>query len=366
MARRFGFDPAGFPDRPNEVRQRFDSGGISMRVLMLGIVVVVAALLQSDCMADDKQIAEFVKARLQQEQQRGNLRGFNVDMRVDRGTVWFKGFVSNRAQEMLILRTAQQAGQLGVVQVVDDIEVRPVSSGGSPMQQAEYQQSPSNMMAGGHVGYQQPVDNQAYFNARPSFIPPTQQTPMSVNSNYGQPTYTQPPAPIQPENIQNSNYRSNMLQPQTPIQQSNDLPMPQMSPYGNQSSTGQPLAFASAAMPSSDDCYSGDCGTGCVDGYSGGPVPMGSANGSGFDGNMGGGGDMGGGFDSASMPGYAWPGYAAHPNFAAVSYPRQYSPSAWPYIGPFYPYPQVPLGWRSVALEWDDGWWYLDFNEKCH
>jgi hypothetical protein len=60
------------------------------------------------------------------------------------------------------------------------------------------------------------------------------------------------------------------------------------------------------------------------------------------------------------MPGYAWPSYAAYPNYAAVTYPKQYSPTAWPYIGPFYPYPQVPLGWRKVCLEWDDGWWFLD------
>jgi hypothetical protein len=47
-----------------------------------------------------------------------------------------------------------------------------------------------------------------------------------------------------------------------------------------------------------------------------------------------------------------------------LTYPTQYSPSAWPYIGPFYPYPQVPLGWRKVTLEWDDGWWFLDFKSK--
>ena len=79
-----------------------------------------------------------------------------------------------------------------------------------------------------------------------------------------------------------------------------------------------------------------------------------------------GGGFSGGAIDSgsANLPGYAWPSYASHPNYGAVSYPKQYSPSAWPYIGPFYPYPQVPLGWRRVALEWDDGWWYLDFYDK--
>jgi hypothetical protein len=68
--------------------------------------------------------------------------------------------------------------------------------------------------------------------------------------------------------------------------------------------------------------------------------------------------------DGPNMPNYAWPSYAASPNYAAVQYPTQYSPTAWPYIGPFYPYPQVPLGWRRVSLEWDDGWWWLDFDER--
>jgi hypothetical protein len=69
-------------------------------------------------------------------------------------------------------------------------------------------------------------------------------------------------------------------------------------------------------------------------------------------------------YDQAHMPNYAWPSYAAYPNYAALSYPKQYSASAWPFIGPFYPYPQVPLGWRRVALEWDDGWWFLDFDDR--
>ena len=68
-------------------------------------------------------------------------------------------------------------------------------------------------------------------------------------------------------------------------------------------------------------------------------------------------------YDQPNMPGYAWPSYAAYPNYAGLTYPKQYSPTAWPYIGPFYPYPQVPLGWRKVSLEWDDGWWQLDFKQ---
>ena len=69
-------------------------------------------------------------------------------------------------------------------------------------------------------------------------------------------------------------------------------------------------------------------------------------------------------YDHPNMPGYAWPAYASHPNYAALQYPKQYSAHAWPYIGPFYPYPQVPMGWRKVTLSWDDGWWSLDFKDR--
>jgi hypothetical protein len=77
-------------------------------------------------------------------------------------------------------------------------------------------------------------------------------------------------------------------------------------------------------------------------------------------------GSAGVSYDNPQLPGYAWPSYAASPNYAALTYPQQYSASAWPYIGPFYPYPQVPLGWRKVTLEWDDGWWFLDFKDCKH
>ena len=68
--------------------------------------------------------------------------------------------------------------------------------------------------------------------------------------------------------------------------------------------------------------------------------------------------------NNPSLPPYAWPSYASYPNYAQVTYPQQYSASAWPYIGPFYPYPQVPLGWRQVQLEWDDGSWNLNFRPR--
>jgi hypothetical protein len=74
-------------------------------------------------------------------------------------------------------------------------------------------------------------------------------------------------------------------------------------------------------------------------------------------------GPLPGQYNQPNLPDYAWPSYASYPNYAEVCYPKQYSPKAWPYIGPFYPYPQVPLGWRKTTLEWHDGWWWLDFDD---
>ena len=70
------------------------------------------------------------------------------------------------------------------------------------------------------------------------------------------------------------------------------------------------------------------------------------------------------GYSMPNLPENAWPAYAQYPNSAAVTYPQQYSASAWPYIGPFYPYPQVPLGWRDATLRWDDGQWNLQFRQR--
>ncbi|MCL2624899.1 MAG: BON domain-containing protein [Planctomycetaceae bacterium] len=68
-------------------------------------------------------------------------------------------------------------------------------------------------------------------------------------------------------------------------------------------------------------------------------------------------------YDQPNVPNYAWPTYAAPNNYSEVAYPRLYCPQAAPYIGPFYPYPQVPLEWRKVTLEWHDGYWWLDFDD---
>ena len=94
------------------------------RTFLVLAIIAVAGWAAPAVQADDDAIAQFIYQRLKSEQENGNLKGYRVDMRVDHGTVWFKGHVANADQETLILRTAQQAGKMGVVQVVDDIDVR--------------------------------------------------------------------------------------------------------------------------------------------------------------------------------------------------------------------------------------------------
>ena len=312
-----------------------------MRRLMLGLAIAAtAALLPATSHADDQQIAEFIKSRLQVEQQQGNLRGFNVDMRVDRGTVWFQGQVSTPEQEKLILRTAQQAGYLGVVQVVDDIEVSStLASQTASAPQADQAQMPNAVRnpLQSRQDIAQRYQRASYQESSQAYMPP-EPVPARAATQM----------PIATGNVYNSG-----------------APLP-FAQAGGRPGQGVPAHQASARL---QDEYlgtiTGGYGTDIgqpIGGYdSGFGQPLAGGLGTPVPTQIHGSGPSATG--SANLPGYAWPGYAASPNYAAVSYPKQYSPSAWPYIGPFYPYPQVPLGWRKVQLEWDDGWWFLDFHD---
>ena len=68
----------------------------------------------------------------------------------------------------------------------------------------------------------------------------------------------------------------------------------------------------------------------------------------------------------ANMPPYAWPSYAPYNNYSRVAAPSAYPPNAFPFMGPPYPFPKVPLGWRCVKLEWIDGHWWFGKTAECH
>ncbi len=66
------------------------------------------------------------------------------------------------------------------------------------------------------------------------------------------------------------------------------------------------------------------------------------------------------------MPPYAWPTYAPYNNYSRVAYPNLYPYNAWPFIGPIYPFPKIPPGWRKIQLEWQDGYWWYSTHSNSH
>ena len=291
-----------------------------MRRLVLGIAVAVTSFMPVLGMADDQQIADFIKNRLQAEQEQGNLRGFNVDMRVEEGIVSFKGHVSNAAQEMTILKTAQRAGHLGVVRVVDDIDVNAGPEQASPYRNAGFEQSQQQSA-------QTYVAPQSYLQGSTTILqaPPQQRAPQ-LQQVQQSPQMQQQILQLQQQISQLQQQRQEQPQQTTnPYRQISTQEYPVTAVEGIVTG-GDPLPFAT-----SEGCATGSCDSVA---HSAGPAPLPIPQGGGASAHSG----------APNLPGYSWPGYAAHPNYAAVTYPKQYSASAWPYIGPFYPYPQVPLG----------------------
>lgn len=265
------------------------------------IAVVVMAVPAS---ADDAQIAKQIIAKLNQHKQASKLTGFDLGVQVDKGTVTMMGQVASSDQAMLALDVARRIQ--GVKLVVNDLYVNQ----NKPQAPAPRPAAPQPVLA------QQP--------AQPVVAAPQQPLPAARPVAYQQPM---------PHYNATGAIGSAVARPQM------------RRPQGQRPAAFAPSTIRQASAQVATANY--------VDGgsYAGNAVV-----GSGFGGGMV--------ADNPSVPGYAWPSYAAAPNYGAVTYPQQYSATAWPYIGPFYPYPQVPLGWRKVSLEWDDGWWFLDFTKK--
>lgn len=234
------------------------------------------------------------------------LTGYDIEIRYQDGVARLLGSVGTPAQRALASRVT--SGVPGVQRVDNQLRVT---------QQGQPQRQPFNPQTAAAYGPRGPISPAA-------FQPGGQQAP----------TAGQPPMP--PNGA-------------------GGPPMGPGGPMGPMGPMGPGGAYPGGAYPGGPG-YPGAAGYPGGPGGPGGPVPP----------YYGQGGPAGGQplYNHPNLPDYAWPSYASYPNSAAVTYPQQYSASAWPYIGPFYPYPQVPLGWRQVQLEWDDGQWKLNFRPR--
>jgi hypothetical protein len=331
--------------------------------VLTGMLLAPALSLGNDNPGNDKQIAETIVQKLQQEKKTGSLKGFSLDLQVEEGTVWLSGRVSSPEQQARALDIARRVS--GVKQVVNDITVSTANETPAKFASGSPSQS-QNMLASMNLPAE-PTAAPAAPRAATPMLSAVSQHPASTiltgrsEIGSGITPSTSPTAP----GVQQIASRPG---PTHPLMTNPGYGYgPTQSPaLAHQSQV--PMAYAPAHYVNSEAMgghrhHGGYGGGGPVygdgpsysEGGGGGPVPMHTGGGMGMAPAR---------YDHPSMPGHAWPSYAAYPNYAAVTYPKQYSPTAWPYIGPFYPYPQVPLGWRKVTMEWDDGWWMLDFKNR--
>ena len=281
---------------------------------------------------DDEQLMQSVARAITIAQNEGYLKNYGVDVHSYDGVIELEGTAASQQQREFLEMIARHApGARGVRNLIkvngptqSNVSARPAAHrSGSPTMAPELPSSGSGLRP-------LPPANRAANSA----MQPIRQAP-PLQRQMQQPMQRQMQQPMQQQMHQQM--RRPMQQPGVPARMAN-------YPQG-----GQQMTNSEMVVPGSIGNHGGGYGAPMMRQ----PVPMANAAGPGAP-----------RYDTPNLPNYAWPGYAAANNYAAVSYPQQYSPSAFPFIGPFYPYPQVPLGWRKVSLEWDDGWWFLDFTDK--
>lgn len=323
------------------------------RLIHLAIIAAFMAV-PAIAMGGDSEIAQSIVKQLQAKKSEGSLKGFNIGLRVEEGVVWLEGHVSNPQQHDMAIDIARRIS--GVERVVDGIRIE-----GNVVAQPEATElvSAPRDLAAGDLSRPAP-QVQAEPAAKPMVQAVAQQVPAVPQIMEGpvlEPQGEFSFSPVQPVSAEkpseDQSVLANQPTPAAPIRQLKPVPAGQPRPIPAQAPAYQVAANNNAAAANA--------------GAQMAQQPMATvAPPAYYPAQYGYGYYRPSRYDHPHMPGYAWPAYAAHPNYAAVTYPRQYSPQAWPYIGPFYPYPQVPLGWRKVEMEWKDGWWTLDFKARRH
>jgi osmotically-inducible protein OsmY len=98
--------------------------------VMIGLGVVLTnriSLPESDPssseseLVNDQEIAKVIVKKLNAEKKAGNLKGFLIDLNVEKGTVWLSGRVSSEEQRTIILNFASRVQ--GVKLVINDLRV---------------------------------------------------------------------------------------------------------------------------------------------------------------------------------------------------------------------------------------------------
>ena len=338
-----------------------------MRKFLFGALLAsMTATMPSLALGGDREIAQAVMAQLQQHKAEGSLKGFDLDLKVENAVVYLNGSVSSPAQKRLVEEAASSVA--GARELVSELQLK----GQTASTRKSTSVKTSVVPASTNEAPAKPSRNDmAITDSVISMLQQSKQSgalrgfELDVSTVAGDcwlrgMVANQEQKDLVLDQVRRVRGVSRVIDDITVAhngvrQASNGELMPVPTPVPVAQGSSMPVMNVGNGMGPRAFAPSG------LAGYVEGGAPAGHPV------AMQGGQTYGAGaprYDQPNLPSYAWPSYAAYPNYAAVTYPKQYSPSAWPYIGPFYPYPQVPLGWRKVALEWDDGLWYLDFTSK--
>jgi hypothetical protein len=297
------------------------------RLFKVWAIAGFALLTPALALGSDQELAQQIAGNLRNS---GRLKGYSISVKVQEGIVQLDGTVRSEKQLEQALAIAEVTP--GIERVINNLSVKENQEGGSSLALRQ----PASIARG---------DKQVVRRAaRPTAS--VRQASAETPAEEQAPTFASEPPPQMPATMTGQPTQARGTP--RPIQR---IGYPQMA-RASYAPEMMPAAAANAEHMAGGHYAMG----GGMAGGMGGPMPA-----------YGGAVPVGHSparFDQPHMPGYAWPSYAAYPNYAALTYPKQYSPTAWPFIGPFYPYPQVPLGWRKVSLEWDNGWWMLDFKDS--
>lgn len=355
------------------------------RLFVILLVGVAVAWLPTGTLAGNQEVAEQIAANLKSS---GQLEGYQVGVRYQNGTTWLFGQVATQAQMNTALKLVFQTA--GVTRVVNELTIAPSGSPGAAvpvshtapishtaetgsLRQAAGAMEPEQLARStprefGVTRSRQaemapPTTIERFRATSPSAVaqrdepepPPANRVATSFTPQPVQPvtaTSSREPSLAPPQIDASQNWTSPQMVEAMPVAQTVVQPAPH--------TTLQPIPDGMVMGPA----YMQSPGQPLPVAYTqGGPLPMSAAGMPRQHVAPLGQGPMQARYDQPHLPNRAWPSYAAYPNYAAVSYPKHYQPGCWPYIGPFYPYPQVPLSWRKVTLEWHDGCWQLDFDD---
>lgn len=327
-----------------------------MRQLLTGLVVAATtAVMPVFALADNQEVADEIAKRLRDG---GQLQNYKIGVKFQDGTAWLKGRVHNQEQLNAALKTVFET--CGVTRVVNGLTVgkSDVATSSQPGTTARFGkvESDGNETTAGAANPIRP----SIGATAPEKTSTAQRLERVIGDGMRASARRVAAKPATGRRSHRAELVSDSFTP-APVREAaatESVATPRAIPRTKTlGPAGRPIpvAYTQAVDGMTATAMPGPAAPGAQ--MPGGPIPA-------YVPGVGG-GVAPARYDQPHLPNHAWPSYAAYPNYANLTYPRQYSPTAWPFIGPFYPYPQVPLGWRKVTLEWDDGWWMLDFEDSA-